>query len=67
MDKHYDTNQAAKALRRQGHTMRTYYQRAGHAYGIVPIKIGERLYWPKDQVRRVAKGLPAVVQEEVTA
>lgn len=58
MDKYYDTNQMAKALRRQANTLRVYYNRAGHVYGVHPVKIGHRLYWPKDQVRRVAQGLP---------
>lgn len=60
MDKYYDTNQMAKLLRRQAQTLRVYHSRAGHVYGVHPIKVGERLYWPKDQVRRVAKGLPAL-------
>lgn len=56
---HYDTNQMARLLKRQAQTLRIYHSRNGHVYGIRPLKIGSRLYWPKDQVRRVAKGLPA--------
>lgn len=59
MDKYYNTSQAAKQLQRQPHTLRTYYQATGEVYGIKPVKVGSRLHWPKDQVRRVAQGLPA--------
>lgn len=65
---HYDTNQMAKLLKRQAQTLRVYYNKTGSAYGITPVRIGSRLYWPKDQVRRVSKGLPAVAQtQEETA
>lgn len=58
MDKYYNTLQAARQLSRQAHTLRTYYQTTGEAYGVKPVKIGSRLHWPKDQVDRVANGQP---------
>lgn len=60
MDKYLNTKQAAMQLSRQAHTLRTYYQTMGHAYGIRPVKVGSRLHWPKDQVIRVANGQPAL-------
>lgn len=59
-DRYYSTEQAAKRLCRQPHTLRLYYHAAGEAYNIKPVKVGSRLHWPKDQVDRVARGLSAL-------
>lgn len=60
MKEYYLTNEAARRLNRQANTLRLYHQKNGHVYGILPVKVGSRLHWPKDQVHRVAEGLPAL-------
>lgn len=63
---YYSTVETAKLLRKHPHTMRTGWQRFGKVYGITPVKIGGRVLWPKDQVKRVLVGLPATEQGAAT-
>jgi hypothetical protein len=39
------TRDAAAVLGKSGQTLRRLYCQQGHAYGIVPLKIGGRLAW----------------------
>lgn len=61
----YTTDEAAEVLKRRSSSLRAYYQRAGQAYGVRPIKVGARLHWPANQIRRVARGLPATLKTGV--
>ncbi len=57
-EEYLDTCEAAAMLMRKENSLRAYYQKKGHAYGIYPMKVGSRLMWSKNQVSRVARGLP---------
>lgn len=52
----YTTNQLAKLMQRHPQTLRKAWRERGNACGIVPIKLGSRVFWPKREVLRVLGG-----------
>ncbi|MGE0070989.1 MAG: DNA-binding protein [Thiomonas sp.] len=51
-----NTADAARALMKSGQTLRKLYCMQGHAYGIKPLKIGQRLAWRVSDLLRVLQG-----------
>lgn len=53
---HIQTSEFARSITRAGQTIRKNYCLTGEAYGIRPIKIGNRLLWPVAEVARLLSG-----------
>ncbi len=51
-----NTKNAAAHLKCTEQTLRKNYCLYGHCYGIVPIKVGNRLLWGDDDIARVLNG-----------
>lgn len=56
----YTTAEFAALFKRRPRSVLAIWRKNNSAYGVTPIKIGERVMWPKDQAHRVAQGLPAM-------
>ncbi len=55
--RYYNTDEAAARLRVKPHTLRSGLCRAGHYFGVVPVKARNRfLLWPADQIEALARG-----------
>jgi len=50
------TRDAASMLGRSSQTLRKLYCQQGHAYGIVPVKIGGRLAWRVSDLLALVNG-----------
>lgn len=48
---YFDTAQLAAILKKKPQTLRKEFCIRGHAYGLVPQKIGNRLLWRAEEVR----------------
>ncbi len=53
---HIQTAEFAKAANRSDQTIRKNYCLTGECFGIRPIKFGNRLLWPVDQVAALLTG-----------
>lgn len=54
--KRSNTKKAASHLNCSPQTMRKNFCLYGHCYGIVPIKVGNRLLWEDDDLAKVLNG-----------
>lgn len=55
--RYLNTDEAAAILRVKPHTLRSGLCRAGHYFGVKPIKSRNRfLLWPADQIEALARG-----------
>jgi hypothetical protein len=52
----YTTAEFASMLKRRPRSVLAVWRKNNAAYGVTPIKIGERVMWPKDQVNRTIQG-----------
>jgi hypothetical protein len=50
------TAEFAKAISGSQQTLRKNYCLTGNAYGIKPIKVGNRLLWPVEKIARLING-----------
>lgn len=48
----YTTAEFASLLKRRPRSVLAIWRKNSTVYGVTPIKIGERVMWPKDQVNR---------------
>lgn len=53
---HIQTAEFGRAINRSSQTIRTKFCYTGHCFGIRPVKIGNRLLWPVDQVALLLNG-----------
>jgi len=53
---HLLTEELARVLRRASQTIRKAYSLTGHYLGIRPVKLGNRLLWPKMDVNEALSG-----------
>jgi hypothetical protein len=53
---HVTTAEAAHLLSRSPKTLRKEHSAKGEAYGIRPLKIGNTLAWPVDQIAALLRG-----------
>jgi len=49
----YSTEEMARLLKRHPQTIRKEWRKQGNAYGITPVKLGSRIFWPKHQVAKL--------------
>lgn len=50
------TNELSEALNKAGQTVRKIYCLEGAVYGIVPVKVGNRLLWSVEKVAKLMTG-----------
>ena len=55
---HILTGEFAKATNRASQTLRKNYCKQGECYGIRPLKVGNRLLWPVNQLAALLNGGP---------
>lgn len=53
---HLLTPEFGRAIGRSGQTIRKNYCLTGEAYGIRPVKIGNRLLWPVQEIASLLAG-----------
>lgn len=53
---HILTPEFGRAINRSGQTIRKNYCLTGEAYGIRPVKIGNRLLWPVTKIAELLNG-----------
>lgn len=53
---HVDTNGYGKAIKHASQSIRKEYCLKGEAYGIKPIKVGNRLLWPVAEIAKLLNG-----------
>lgn len=53
---HIRTHEFAHSLGRASQTIRKNYCHTGACFGIVPIKIGNRLLWPVEDIAQLLSG-----------
>lgn len=53
---HWDTAEFATQLHRSPQTIRRLVSEKGEAYGVRPIKIGNKLLWPIADVKALLEG-----------
>ncbi len=53
---HVQTAECARAINRASQTLRKSYCMKGHAFGIRPIKFGNRLLWPVTEIATLLNG-----------
>ncbi len=53
---HIQTHEFAHSLGRASQTVRKNYCETGSCFGIVPIKVGNRLLWPVLDIARLLSG-----------
>ena len=53
---HVLTPEFAHAIGRAGQTIRKNYCLTGEAYGIRPVKVGNRLLWPVAEIAKLLNG-----------
>lgn len=51
----YTTAEFASLLKRRPRSVLAVWRKNNAAYGVTPIKIGERVMWPKDQVNHTIR------------
>jgi hypothetical protein len=50
---HIQTAEFARAVNRASQTIRKNYCLTGHCFGIRPVKFGNRLLWPVEEIARL--------------
>ena len=53
---HIQTSEMARALNRADQTVRKNYSQTGACFGIVPVKVGNRLLWPVSEIANILSG-----------
>ncbi len=53
---HFQTGEFAKAICKAAQTIRKNYCLTGEAYGIRPVKVGNRLLWPVQEIAALLNG-----------
>jgi hypothetical protein len=53
---HIQTSEMARALNRADQTVRKNYSQTGACFGIVPVKVGNRLLWPVSDIANILLG-----------
>lgn len=53
---HIRTSEYGRYIGRESQTIRKLYRLNGHAFGIRPVKIGNRLLWPVDKIAELLTG-----------